>query len=189
MTATTTTTTIGLPKNKTGLFAADTLQEVKAIRTQPIAVPILPTQYRHSGSANLSEHTRSSKNESHHSHSVDRNHGTINESHLSINGIRDGFRPSTIRRQKLRIATAMTHRDSNYRDLKDSPPKQPFTPSPASARLRSEIDQINSRLKIRRDLNKLLQSQNNRVGRVLFHRYCHHYEMIFRRFRQIFILH
>jgi hypothetical protein len=177
MTTTIATTTIGLPKNKTGLFAADTLQEVKPAKNPPVTVPTLSSHHRHVGSSNTSEHTRSSKHGS--SYHSDRNNGIMNnETYLSINGIRDGFRPSLVRRQKFRIATAMARHDNNDQNLKDSSLKRTFPPSPASARLRSEIDQINSRLKIHRDLQKLLQSQNN--NRVTFLlRYCHHYEKRF----------
>jgi hypothetical protein len=142
------TTTNSLPKNKTGIFAADTLQEVKTARNQTITGSTLPPQYRILGS---------SKNEIKRSCS-------INESDPTKDTIRNGFRPSAIRRQKSsHVTTPMINRENSSRDLKDVSSKRPFTSSPASASLKSEIDQLNSQLKTYGDANKILRQQNNRV--------------------------
>lgn len=153
----TATTTTGLPKNKTGIFAGDTLQEVKSIRNQTI-------QPRHGTLANLSltlnDPNRLGKNLFQSQYPNDQTSTITNESH----SIRNGFRPSTIRRQKSRVTTAMKNRDNNSYESKDlSIRQQNISSSPASARLKSEIDQLNSQLKNYRDLNKILRIQNTRV--------------------------
>jgi hypothetical protein len=163
----TATTITSVPKNKTGLFAGDTLQEAKPTRNQSNIGPGSSSQSRHTGPVNLlltpSEQSRLSKNGIQPYYSIDRNSSATNDSYVTANSTRNGFRPSTIRRQKSRLTTAMIHRDNNDRDLKDSPSKQSFTPSIASARLKSEIDQLNRQLKIYGDLNKILRIQQNRV--------------------------
>lgn len=162
----TATTITALPKNKTGIFAGDTLQEAKSIRNQP-------TQHRHPGSGNLllisNEQNCLSRNGIPSYYPTDGNSSTTNNSSLAANGIRNGFRPSTVRRQKARVTTAMKNRDNSARDLKDiSTGPQSFTPSPASARLKSEIDQLNNQLKTYGDLNKILPLQNTRVKRFYY---------------------
>jgi hypothetical protein len=145
--------TTPLPKNQTGLFAGDTLQEVKLIRTQPSTL----SAYRQADSVNSllasTEQNRMSRNavQTYHPDAAD------------MKGIRNGFRPSVIRHQKSRVKTAITHHEKHYRDLKDILSKDIIPSSPASARLKSEIDQLNSQLKIYGDLNKRLRLQNNSV--------------------------
>jgi hypothetical protein len=70
-----------------------------------------------------------------------------NDSRLTINGIRNGFRPSTVRHPNYRLTTATTQRHTNHHENKDSPPKSAFSQSRASAKLKSEIDHINNQLK------------------------------------------
>ncbi|CAF1269892.1 unnamed protein product [Rotaria sordida] len=155
MTATRATTTISLPKNKTGLFAGDTIQEVKSIKNQPI---IVSRQSHHTTSTNqlsISSEQKHSKIQQY--YRVDRKNNTTNNFFLSKNVLRTGFRPSPIRRQKLHETNSSTHRD-----LKDSSPKQSFIPSRTSNKLRSEIDHLNNKLKIHGDVNKILRTQHNR---------------------------
>jgi len=163
----TATTITGLPKNKTGIFAGDTLKEVKPTRNQLNIISTLSSQHRPATSINLLltsiGQNRLSRNGTQPHSLTDGNTSITSDSCSITNGIRNGFRPSTVRRQKSRIRTAMINRDNTYRDLKDIPVKQSVTPSPASARLKSEIDQINSQLKIYGDLNKILQLQHTRV--------------------------
>ncbi len=148
----TTTTTALLPRNKTGLYAGDTLQEVKVPRSHGSGIPVL----RQAGTANgllaPVEQDRMSKNA-----------GPSSHSDADSKGIRNGFRPSVIRRQKARVKTAMTHHENRYRDLNDLLSNDILPSSPASARLKAEIDQLNSQLKIYGDLKKLLRVQNNPV--------------------------
>jgi len=163
----TATTIQALPKNKTGIFAGDTLQEVKPTRNQLNIVSKLSSQHRPGGSINLLltaiDQNRLSRNGTQPYYITDGNTSSASDSCSTTKGLRNGFHPSTVRRQKSRIRTVMTHRDNIYRDLKDIPVKQSITPSPASARLKSEIDQINSQLKIYGDLNKILRLQHTRV--------------------------
>ena len=195
MTATTDARLVGLPKNITGiffsfknnqiskiyiigLFAADTLQEVKPTRNQSNTIPTLSPQFRNNGSANLLlasseqnhhklQQLRSSKVETQQYYSTNGNNGATidssNDSRLTKDRLRNGFRPSTLRRQKVPVTTATALRDSAYRDSKDFSPRQSFNPSPASVRLKSEINQINSRLKIHGDLGKNSRLQHNQV--------------------------
>lgn len=153
-------TAIGLPKNKTGLFAGNTLQEIHPARNQSNIIPALPPQNRPGAPANLlltsGEQSRLARNESQSNYSINENSGTTN-------GVRNGFRPSTVRRQKSRVTTAMTHRANTCRDLKEDSSKQSFISSPGSARLKSEIEQLNTRLKVYGDLNKILGLQHARV--------------------------
>ncbi len=148
----TTTTTTALPKNKTGLFAGDTLQEVKLIRPQSSSVPV----HRQTGTATLLSSSIEQMR-------MSRDGAQSYNPNEPVKGIRNGFRPSVIRRQKSRVKTAMTQQDNHYRDLKEILSKDIIPSSPASARLKSEIDQLNSQLKIYGDLNKLLRVQNNQV--------------------------
>ena len=67
---------------------------------------------------------------------------------------RNAFPPSTVRRHKLRMTTMTTQRENNKHDSRDQSSKQSFYSSPASARLKAEIDHIQSKLKIHHDLNK-----------------------------------
>ncbi|CAF2603833.1 unnamed protein product [Rotaria sp. Silwood2] len=159
MTATTTTTTVSLPKNTTGLFAGDTIKEVKSIRNQPI---IISRQSRHTSSTNqlsITSEQKKSKIQQH--YPIDRinafKNDTTNNFFLSKNVTRTGFRPSPIRHQKLYETNSSTQRD-----LKDSSSKQPFNPSHTSNKLKSEIDHLNRKLTTHGDLNKLLRSQQNR---------------------------
>ena len=148
----TTTTTAPLPRNKTGLYAGDTLQEVKAPRSHGSTMPVL----RQAGSANgllaSGEHDRMSKNA-----------GQSSYPDAATKGVRNGFRPSAIRRQKARVKTAMTNHENRYQDLKELLSNDILPSSPASARLKAEIDQLNTQLKIYGDLKKLLRVQNNPV--------------------------
>ncbi|CAF3568724.1 unnamed protein product [Rotaria sp. Silwood1] len=152
MTATTTTTIVNLPKNKTGLFAGDTIQEVKSLKSQPI---IMSRQSRHTNSTNQlsipSEQRKISKIQQY--YRIDRinalKNDTTNNLLLSKNILRTGFRPSPIRHQKLH-------------ETNSSSSKQPFSPSHTSTKLKSEIDHLNNKLKLHGDLNKLLRTQQNR---------------------------
>src|SRR5689334_3633187 len=63
MTTTTATITTGLPKNKTGLFAGDTLREVKSIRNQSHTKGMLSAQHHQNASTNL---LLASSEQSHH---------------------------------------------------------------------------------------------------------------------------
>jgi len=155
------------PRNKTGLFVADALKEAKSEEDRLITVPILPPQNRNIRSAHLllalseqkhhrAQQSRLSKHELQQDHPV-------NQSIDTTIRIGNAFRPSTVRRQKLRRITNMTHRNDNYQDLKDLPSKQPFATSPASARLKSEIDHISSKLKLHDDANKGSRFQQNQV--------------------------
>ncbi|CAF0925039.1 unnamed protein product [Rotaria sordida] len=167
----------GLPKNKTGLFAADTIHEVKSTRNHLITVPALSPQFRNNASTSVllasSEQNhhqlqqyRSSANEIQQYYPLDGNNATTidcsNDSRLTVNGVRNGFRPSTVRHQKLRLTTATAQRNNIYNDNKDSPPKTPFIQSHASAKLKSEIDHISSKLRKHGESSASFRFQNNR---------------------------
>jgi hypothetical protein len=193
-TKTDTTRFLGLPKNKTGfffffffesfknlyigLFAADTIHEVKPTRHHLITVPALSPQFRTNGSTNVllasSEQNHhqlqqyhSSKNEIQQYYPLDSDNAAAidssNDSRLTLNGIRNGFRPSTVRHQKLRLTTATAQRNNNHQEIREPSAKQSFVQSHASVKLRSEIDHIRSKLKRQEDLNKTLRLQNSRV--------------------------
>jgi CRISPR/Cas system CMR-associated protein Cmr5 small subunit len=97
---------------------------------------------------------------------MDKTHGAVidssNDSRSTGNGIRNGFRPSTIRHHKLRLTTAVSQRNN---ENKDSLPKVTFIPSQASAKLKSEIDHINNKLIKTKESSKSLRLQNIRVRR------------------------
>jgi hypothetical protein len=161
------TTITNLPKNKTRIFAGDTLQQAKSTRNEPNIVAVISPRHRSNSSINLLltsiEQNRLSKHGLQPCYSMDGHSSTTNKSGLTTNGIQNGFRPSTIRRQKSRITSAMAYRDNSYQDLKDISSRETFVPSVASARLKSEIDLLNSKLKVYGDLNKILRLQNTRV--------------------------
>ena len=170
----TATTIAGIPRNKTGLFAADTLQEAKSIRNQSNAPSTSSNPSPHTASSKLlllsSEQNdcqrqyRPSKSELQQYFHMDRNNSTrinVRNENWSVTGsVRNGFRPSTVRRRKLSATNSATHRD-----FKDSNTKLSFTSSATSAKLKSEIDLINSKLRLHGDLNKSVRSQYNRVYR------------------------
>jgi hypothetical protein len=152
----------------TGVFAGNTLQEVKPGRNQLTTVP---ASFRNNASANLllassdqTQHrlqqSRLPKTETDQYHPTD---GITNDPYSAKDRLRNGFRPSTLRRQKLRLATGTTPQDNNSHDSRDFSSRQSCNQSPASARLKSEIDHINSRLKIYRDLGKNSRLQHNQV--------------------------
>lgn len=89
---------------------------------------------------------------------------TSNYSRPTTTGIRDGFRPSTVRRQALRLMTAAAQRNGQLVEVKDIPVKQSFVPSHASARLRSEIEQINNQLKRHEDSVRPVRDPLGRVS-------------------------
>lgn len=142
----TTTTTTTLPKNKTGIFAGDTLQDIRTSRSHSQVFQ------RCTGSANVTVVSVEQNRLLRRAVPFERTNQP------TTNGVRNGFRPSTIRRHKSRLTTAMVNRDS--KDLIVS--KEPLTPSMGSARLKSEIDQLNSQLQVYGDLNKILHTQANR---------------------------
>lgn len=143
-------------------------------------IPALPTQFRHNISTNLllasceqNQHQlqqyRLSKNEIQQYYPIDKNYGSnndsANDSRSTLNGIRNGFRPSTLRHQKLRLTTASTQRTNNSYENKDSSQKSSFVPSHASVKLKSEIDQISNKLtKHNKESSKSLRFQNSRVS-------------------------
>lgn len=174
MTATTATTIPSFPRNRTGLFAADGLQDAKgAAKNQAAVSATLPRPSRNSNSINLliplSDHNtapvqpyRLPRNDTQLSSRTNRNSDSrteaSNESYVTMSTMRTSFRPSPLRRQKLHVTTSLTQRD-----LKETIPKQPFVSSQASSKLKSEIEQINSKLKLHGELNKLLRLPPTRV--------------------------
>lgn len=162
-----------------GLFAADTIHEVKPTRNQSITVPPLSPQFRHNTSTNLllasSEQNhhqlqqyRLSNNEIQQYYPIDKSQGSVidssNDSRLTSSGIRNGFRPSTVRHPKLRSTTVTTQRMKNYHENKELPPKSAIAQTHASAKLRSEIGQINNKLiKHNKQPSKSFHLQNSRV--------------------------
>ncbi|CAF2356874.1 unnamed protein product [Rotaria sp. Silwood2] len=181
MTTTTTnksdTRFLGLPKNKTGLFAADTIHEVKSTRNHLINVPALSPQFRNNASTSVLfasaeqnhhqlQQYRSSTNEIQQYYPLDGNNASTidssNDSRLTMNGIRNGFRPSTVRHQKYRLTTATAQRNNIQYENKDSPPKSAFVQSHASAKLKSEIDHLNNKLRKHGESSASFRYQNNR---------------------------
>ncbi|CAM4745105.1 unnamed protein product [Rotaria magnacalcarata] len=168
---------LGLPKNRTGLFAADTIHEVKSNRNPYINVPLLSPQFRHNTSANVLlasaeqnlhqlQQYRSSSNEIQQYYPLDgayyNNVDSSNDSRLTLSGIRNGFRPSTVRHQKSRLSTATPQRNSAHREHQESLPKSAIMQAHASAKLKSEIDHINSKLKRHEDSTKHFRAQSSR---------------------------
>jgi hypothetical protein len=111
-----------------------------------------------------------SNNEIQQYYPVNQNPGSLidssNDSRLTNNGIRNGFRPSTVRHQKLRLTTASTHANNNhyYYEKKDSPPKSAFIQSHASAKLKSEINHMNNKLIRSKETNRNFLLQSSRVS-------------------------
>ena len=140
-------------------------------------------QFRHNGSTSILlasaeqnlhqlQQYRSSKHEIQQYYPLDGNSGTVldssNDSRLTSSGIRNGFRPSTIRHRKLRLATANAQRNSNLHENRESPPKSAIVESHASARLKSEIDHINGQLQKHKESSKSLHLPRSRVRRQIF---------------------
>lgn len=193
---------LGLPKNRTGLsffyfsmfrsifnrssslgiFAANTVHEVKPARSVLQTVPALSPQFRQMGSTNYFFATaeqnhhqlqqyRLSKNEIQQYYPAHKQPITTvdssNDSRSTSTGIRNGFRPSNVRHQKLRLTSTTPSQRSSAQstaETKDLPPKSPFIPSRASARLRSEIDHLNMKIIKNRLSSKSLRFQTNRVN-------------------------
>jgi hypothetical protein len=180
-TTTTTTTTDGrladIPKNRTGrsvsrmsrkrttpcfsgLFAGETLQEVKPRRNQLNSMSTLSPRHRQLSTSNLISASL-------HSRSVHRkSDGTIaseNSTRSTSESVRNAFPPSPIRRQKSRMASVNASKENLSQDSRDLSSKQSFYTSPASARLRSEIEHIQSKLKLHGELNKMLAAQQKQV--------------------------
>ncbi|CAF1420408.1 unnamed protein product [Rotaria magnacalcarata] len=163
MTTTIATPIVSLPKNKTGAFAGDTLQEIKSIKSLTIS---LSRKSRNADSTTLLlVPTEKSRGKIQQYYTADEKNAMKKEekSNVSINkdAIRNGFRPSPIRRQKVYDTNSTTHRD-----LKVSSPKQSLIPSQTSNKLRSEMNQSNRKSKGQADLNKILRGQQNpeRIG-------------------------
>lgn len=165
-----------------GLFAADTIHEVKSTKNPFINVPLLSPQFRHNASVSVllasSEQNhhqlqqfRSSTNEIQQYYPLDGNLAInadcTNDSRITLSGIRNGFRPSAVRRQKSRAATAAPKQVNARIENKEPPPpplpKSIVMQSHASAKLKSEIDHINSKLKKHGESNKNFRSPSNRV--------------------------
>lgn len=147
----TATTTTALPKNQTGVYAGNSLEEIKPVRAQINGIPISSLQQRSGASVkHLMEQNRLVKNAL-----------QAYYPYVTTRGVRNGFRPSIVRHQKSRLSTTISPRESRENSSKDLYPS-----TPTSARLKSEIDQLNSQLKIYGDLNRILRSQNERVGKL-----------------------
>lgn len=174
-TATATTTTTDLPRNRTGrsvfrtwseknesvcfsgIFAGETLQEVKPMKHQLSNVSTLSPRHRQISTSNLisaSLHSRPVHRQS------DGTIGSETSSRSTSESVRNAFPPSPIRRQKSRMAVVNASKDNL---AQDPPAKQTFHTSPASARLRSEIEHIQSKLKLHGELNKMLALQQKQV--------------------------
>ena len=99
---------------------------------------------------------RSSRKEIQEYYRLDQNNRIKNG--LCFDEQRDCFRPLPIRHHKSHSTNSLTHRDST-----DTASKRSITPSSASARLKSEIDQISSKLKLYGDLGEIVSNQCNQV--------------------------
>ena len=170
---------VGVSIDCLGLFAADTLRDVKPTRQALISVPALSPQYRANGSKNL---LLATAEQNHHqlqqyilsSHEIQQYYplhassatavDTANYSRPTTAGIRNGFRPSAVRRQNMRLMTASAQRSGQLDEMKETSAKQPFVPSHASARLRSEIEQISNQLKRHGDSAKPVRDPLGRVS-------------------------
>lgn len=185
---------LGLPKNRTGLFknnplqtnicfssglfAADTIHEVKPTRNHLVNVPALSPQFRQNGTVNVLlasaeqnrhqlQQYRLSNQEIQQYYLNEENPGTkvdsSNDSRWTNNGIRNGFRPSTVRHYRTRLNTGASQRSNQPVETRDSSAKSTFIQSPASVKLRSEINHINNKLLTKRNSTKSLRMQNNQV--------------------------
>lgn len=83
-----------------------------------------------------------------------------NDSRITSSGIRNGFRPSTVRHQKSRITTPRTNQ---FYDNKELIPKSAYMSSQTSAKLKSDINQINN--KLTKQSSKSFRLPNSRVIR------------------------
>lgn len=164
MTATTATPIVSLAKNKTGVFAGDTLHETKSVKTQTI---ISSRQSHNSNNSNnllivASDQTRTKIQQYYRIDQINSMKKEEKDNNYSPkDGIRTGFRPSPIRRQKIHETNSTTHRD-----LKASSPKQSISTSHNSQKLRSEINQINTKLRVHADINRILRGQQSSVIKI-----------------------
>ena len=141
-TAQTNANVVAMPKNRTGLFAAERINQPGPRRHHPIKASshsfvISPEQHHSSaGGTRQNSPLSSAKSRS----------PLINES------LQKGFPPSVVRHHRLRLASARAQRSDTFHSTGESVPKPAFVQSHATVRLRSEIDQINSKLKHYDDL-------------------------------------
>jgi len=161
-----------------GLFAANTIHQTKYPRNHLITGPALLPRFRNNISPSLLfalseqrqhqlQQHRSSQNEIEQYYPIDKyNSSSIdssNNSRVTLNRKTNGFPPSIVRHQKLRSATSTSQRNSIHYENKDSPTKSAFSQSHASARLRSEIDYLNNKLRRNEELSKSLGLRDSRV--------------------------
>ncbi|CAF0889930.1 unnamed protein product [Adineta ricciae] len=154
---------IGSSKNKTGLYAAPALVENQAPAlaktthnrpTRPAKLLLALSEQKH----HHSEQSRLSKQEFIQHYATDENQDATTSAQSARSVLRNGFRPSPIRRQKQRGATTVSHRDISQ----ELSPRQTFTRSPGSARLKSEIEHITSKIKLHEDSARTSRLQQNR---------------------------
>ncbi|CAF0833917.1 unnamed protein product [Adineta ricciae] len=154
---------IGSSKNKTGIFAAPALVE------NPVPAPVKTTHNRPSRPAKLllalseqrhhhTEQSRLSKQEFIQHYATDENQDATTSTQSARSVLRNGFRPSPIRRQKQRGIITVSHRDVSQ----ELSPRQTYTQSPGSARLKSEIEHITSKIKLHEDSARTSRLQQNR---------------------------
>ncbi|CAF1086162.1 unnamed protein product [Adineta steineri] len=161
-------------RNKTGVYGAPSRTQSKSPENKSTVVSKSPSQNRTIHSAKLLlalseqkhhylQQALSSSQELSQYQTVDGNNHTITDSHSNIDVMRNGFRPSIVRRQKQHIINTMNHRDNQYQNLQDLSIKQSFTPSVGSARLKSEIEHLSSKIKLQdTPNNKSPRSHRNR---------------------------
>lgn len=87
-----------------------------------------------------------------------------NDSRVTNNGIRNGFRPWPVRQQRMRLNTAASQRSNQSFETRDATSKSTLVQPPASAKFRSEIVHLNQKLLKKRNSNKSLRLQTNQVS-------------------------
>ncbi|CAF0748708.1 unnamed protein product [Didymodactylos carnosus] len=167
---------LALPKNKTGLFAGDTLQEAKLARNNHVTIPPLTPQYRQNSfhlllaSAEQNHHHNTTKEQQHLLYiEQSKNY----QSAISSKDIqRNGFRPSNVKHgasdinriRSLGDTSLSASRVKSAAVLPMAPStnisnnRSTFINSRASAKLKSEIGEMSERL---RKTNERLNSNED----------------------------
>ncbi|UJR26300.1 hypothetical protein I4U23_007638 [Adineta vaga] len=155
-----------LKKNKTGVFAANSIHEPRSISNHHTTGLDLPNQIRHNSVASFFYPPLDSKQHhlSEQYYSMPDKNDNSNDSYLTLNNRRNGFPPSNIRHQKMRSMTSspLCQRTCHHpSETKDSSTKSSIMQSHASARLKSEIEYLQHKLKRQEEMSKSIRRDLN----------------------------
>ncbi|CAF1141667.1 unnamed protein product [Adineta steineri] len=153
-----------LKKNKTGLFAANSIHDIKSSRNHLMTGATISSRFRNNSLSSLLFPPTEQKQEIEQYDPIDENNSSnlnsSNNSQLTLNVRRNGFPPATILHQKIRLPMTTTTCQST--EKKFLPSKSTNTPSHASARLKSEIDYLRNKLQKHEQSSKSFRFRDNR---------------------------